>query len=166
VNAGDEAPDPALMDLVRFALAHHVERTATSRLLVPHDQGATVVERWAEDHARWAGDFHVMVETDGGERIGFDRHAESEQLHGDLEPGQRVQVSVSELTGRAVAVDTVDHHHDLVGGRGAHWDAGVGVVLVLVAATYLCLVARRTRRWAVSAAAVALVLEVLRLLGG
>lgn len=126
---------------------------------------ATVVEAHVREPARHAGHYDIVVETDDGDRVDFAYHSETELLYRNLQPAERIEVSLSELTGRPVAVHTADGHYDLVGTAAAGWEAGFGVALVLATAAYACVLRPRIRRWAVSAAGVAFVLYLLRLLG-
>jgi hypothetical protein len=115
--------------------------------------------------ARRAGHNDIVVETDDGNRVDFAHHSETVLLYRNLRPAERIEVSLSELTGRPVAVHTADRHYDLAGTASAGWEAGFGVALVLAAAAYTCVLRPGIRRWAVGAAVVGFVLYLLRLLG-
>lgn len=126
---------------------------------------AVIIDTYVEGPGRHDGQFHISAETASGERIDFAYVSGTEWLYDSLSRGQQVQVTLSDLTGRPVAVDTASEHFNLVANRGARMRAGASAVVLAVAAAYIVIASARTRRWGILGAVVACMWCGMLLLG-
>jgi hypothetical protein len=126
---------------------------------------ATVTEAYVEEPRRHEGHYHVRARTDSGETVDFFR-TDTVQIYQDLAPGQRIEVSLSRVTGRPVAVDAAHRRYDFVGGRSA-WGPLVfdAVLLVPLTGYLICVTGRVRNRWGLPALGVVFVYYVLMLTG-
>ena len=94
---------------------------------------ATVTETSLDEPVRHDGHYNVLAETDAGELVDFE-HTDPRRLYEVLEPGQRIDVAISELTGRPIAVDAAGVHYDLFLPSGG---LGVSAAILIAVAIYL-----------------------------
>jgi hypothetical protein len=124
---------------------------------------ATVTDTYVEEPARHDGHYHVLARTDAGEPVNFD-NTETQRLYEALDPGQRIEVAISDVTGRPVAVDTARRHYDLVDFHPLEHLLTWGPLVL--ATTYVLILPGRIRnRWGLPMLAGGALLYGLRLLG-
>jgi hypothetical protein len=116
----------------------------------------TVAER------RHPADITILAETASGERVDF-AYTETDRLYQVLEPGQSVRVTLSDLTGRPVALETGTAHCGLIADV---WESGARSLILAVTAVAVVFVQRPVRnRWGLLPALASFVLFGLHLVG-
>jgi hypothetical protein len=123
---------------------------------------ATITDVAANERASYPADFTILAQTASGERVDF-AYTQTDRLYQMLDAGQPVRVTLSDLTGRPVALDTGTASYNLV--ADVPEIAAMCLVLAVAGVVFALMQGRVRNRWGLLPALATFVLFGLKLVG-